>query len=287
MIPSMSKRFEGQIQASDKAELFFQYWPAENSRGTIVITHGLAEHSDCYALLARDLQAEGYEVYAWDMRGHGRSSGKRGYVAHFSDYVSDLKTLVERVANERTGKKGPLILFGHSMGGLVTTLLAIDWSDGPISALALSSPLFGIAVEVPKLKDKIARLTAQWLPSITLHNEIKYTDLTRDNELLKTYNQDVLRHDRISPQVYLGMIDGGSKALKEAGKIRPPVLLQVAGHDRIVSSKAEQQAFPLFTNPKSVMQLYPDSYHEIYNDLDRPQALTDFKKFLTQLQGEK
>jgi alpha-beta hydrolase superfamily lysophospholipase len=281
MMESMSARFEGSFFAKDKLEIFFQLWATEQPRGTIVITHGLAEHGECYHGVAKTVLLDQWETYAWDMRGHGHSEGKRGHVSDFNNYVSDLKQLVTMIAKERKAPNSPLILFGHSMGGLITTLLALEWgADCPINGLVLSSPLFGLALPVPWIKEKVARLAAQWLPSITLHNEIRYKDLSRDEAMLKTYPIDTLRHDKISPEVYLGMMRGMDRVRKSAGQLNLPVLMQVAGRDPIVNARAEQEIFQLLPHRRKVLEIYPESLHEIYNDLDREQAFADLRKFL-------
>jgi alpha-beta hydrolase superfamily lysophospholipase len=284
MIAIMSTRFEGSFRAQDQTELFFQLWTVDAPRGTMVVTHGLAEHGECYHGLAKSLVADNWETYAIDLRGHGRSEGKRGFVRDFQDYVTDLRSFVELVVRQRKSRDVPLILFGHSMGGLLTTLVAMDWQQPPFHALILSSPLFGLSLPVPALKDRAARLAARWMPSLTLHNELKYKDLTRDEEMLRSYSQDVLRHDKISPAVYLGMQEAFLKVAAGFGAIDVPILLQVAGNDKIVNTRTSQDLFAQVTNKKCVMEIYPESFHEIYNDLDRDQALADLKKFINQVQ---
>ncbi len=278
----MSGRFEGSLKSKDQTEIFFQLWAAEKARGTLVIVHGQAEHSECYHPFARTLQNDGWESYGFDLRGHGRSEGKRGYVGTFHDYLDDTRAVVEMVTRERAHKNIPLILFGHSMGGLIATLLALEWENPPFQALVLSSPLFGLAVRVPPIKDYASKILDRWWPTLTLHNELRYSDLSRDEETLKGYEHDVLRHDKISASVYLGMLEAFTTVREKAASLTLPVLIQIAGQDRIVSSAASQEVFALLTARKSVLEIYPESFHEIYNDLDREQAFTDLRKFINQ-----
>jgi alpha-beta hydrolase superfamily lysophospholipase len=135
-------------------------------------------------------------------------------------------------------------------------------------------------MKVPALKEAAARIAVKWMPTLTLYNEIKYEDLTRDEEMRKSYAKDNLRHDKISPGVFLSMLENFPLALQNAAEIQQPVLMQLAGDDKITSSDASRELFEKFPNKKSQLELYPDSYHEVYNDLDRDKAIADLKKFI-------
>jgi len=280
----MPQRFEGHFKGLDQNELFFQTWNPDKmpARGVFIITHGLAEHSECYAPLAKILAEDGWQVYAWDMRGHGRSEGKRGYVKNLSYYVDDLEIFYNLVAKEAAGKN--IVMFGHSMGGLVT-LRYLQSKRVKYSGLVLSSPLLGLKIQVPKLKEAAARIAVKWMPTLTMYNEIKYEDLTRDEEMRKSYAKDNLRHDKISPGLFLSMLENFPLALQNAGEIQSPVLMQVAGEDKIVSPDAEREFFERLPGKKNQLELYPDSYHESYNDLDRDKVIADLKKFINPYLG--
>src|SRR4051794_20304587 len=133
----MSQRFEGQFEGFDHTELFFQTRTPEKVRGVLLITHGLSEHSECYHNLARTLSEDGWLVYAWDMRGHGRSEGKRGYVADISNLIDDLNCFYKLVATKHPDQN--LVFFGHSLGAEVT-LRFLETRPVTYAALALSSP---------------------------------------------------------------------------------------------------------------------------------------------------
>lgn len=278
----MPQRFEGQFDGHDQTELFFQTWTPDNVRGVMILTHGLAEHSECYHPLAKALCDDGWLVYAWDLRGHGRSEGKRGFVRHLSYYVDDLECFYQLIR-----KKHPdvnLAFFGHSMGGLVT-LRYLQSKKPNYSALALSSPALGLSVAVPKIKEALAHVAVRWMPTLTMYNEIKYEDLSRDEDMLKSYRADALRHDKISPGLFLSMVESFPLALENAGEIKAPVILQLAGDDRLVSTQAAREFFERLPNKKNQMIVYPESLHEVFNDLDRDKAVADLKKFLNPYLG--
>lgn len=286
-------RHEGHFKGYQGRELFFQSWSsrrAEPARGTLVITHGIGEHSECYHRTAEALAPLGWEIYAWDLRGHGRSDGKRGYVANFVDYARDLGFFLRHL--KATGKlDGPFALIGHSMGGLITLRHLLDEErDTPEpTALVLSSPLLGVALKVPVVKDVAARVLNHLLPSLTLFSEVKYEALTRDPEFLRGYETDSLRHEKISPAVYLGMLENMEFAKKNAAHLRFPTLIQASGVDRIVSLEATKEFFPLIGAKEKQLIVYDDSYHEIYNDLDRAKVFNDLNAFLEKhlVKGEK
>jgi alpha-beta hydrolase superfamily lysophospholipase len=225
--------------------------------------------------------SDNWQVFAWDLRGHGRSEGKRGYVNDFSDYCEDQKRFIEFVKSNHHPLGKPLVLFSHSMGGLITMKTLIEHAPQNISALALSSPLNGVSLQIPTWKDKGARFLADWMPKFTLFNEINYADLHRDQELLQEYKADPLRHDKISPRLFVGMLEAMDMVRASAAELRLPVIMQLAGRDKIVSTPASEAVFKKISSSQKLLYIYPDSLHEIFNDLDRDLATKDLKKFLT------
>lgn len=277
----MSERFENTFIGHNGAELFYQTWEPANPRGTIVVTHGLAEHSDCYQSFADELTPDQWRVVAWDLRGHGRSAGKRGYVEEFDHFCEDLNILYSMIKKQRGDQ--PVIPFGHSLGGLITlkTQLRFGLSDAP--ALCLSSPCLGLNIEIPKLKEKFAELASDWLPKTTLANEISYEALTRNRQLHEEYAHDTLRHDRISPRLFVGMRDSFNEVQEHALEFTMPLLMQLAGEEKVVNTQASQAFYDRVGSKQKEIHIYNESYHEIFNDLDRADVFADFKNFINKL----
>jgi alpha-beta hydrolase superfamily lysophospholipase len=187
----MAKRFESHHRSFDETDLFYQVWsPTPRARGLVIITHGLGEHSECYHPLARALSDDGWMVWAWDLRGHGRSEGKRGYARHVDDFVADLKGL-HTLAREQHPDLDP-VLFGHSLGGLIT-LRALQTYALKVSAQVLSAPALGILVDVPAWKSTAAKFANSWWPQLTLYNEVRNEDLSLRNRQ-SSPRQDLAGH---------------------------------------------------------------------------------------------
>ncbi len=277
------KRSESEFKGYKNALLYLQKWETEQPSGTFVITHGQAEHSDCYNRLIEGLKPLNWNFVAWDLRGHGRSEGKRGYASHFMNYVRDYEIFLSLILPEINHQ--PVILLGHSLGGLIQLRMLLEKPSLPITAQVLSSPLLGIAVEIPVIKEKAAHLLNFIYPRITLNNEIRYEQLTRDQAIQKSYEHDPLRHDCISPSVFLGMQECMSYVMNHANKIKIPTFMQIAGKDTVVSRPKNEELFEKISSANKQIIIYKDAPHEIYNDIIRETAYADlmsFAKGLTQ-----
>jgi alpha-beta hydrolase superfamily lysophospholipase len=279
----MAQRYESRFENENGHELFYQSWIQPQASKTIVLTHGMAEHSDCYHEFATKMADDGFNTYAWDLFGHGRSTGKRGYVEKFDDYVRDLGLFINVVSEQLPDQNKQLILFGHSMGGLITLLHSLQSPVESINGIVLSSPALGYNIDVSAFKDWLARTSHKWFPSLTLYNEISYTDLTHDPEKIAEFAKDSLRHDKVCASIYLGMMEGFDFVRTHAHEIATPIFFQLAGQDHIVSSPRAKEVFEKISAENKLLEIYADSYHEIFNDIEKEHCFKDLKNFLRTL----
>lgn len=263
-------------------DLFYQSWTSPKARATLVLTHGIAEHSEAYHELAVDLVPRGWDLYAFDLRGHGRSDGRRGYIDDFNRFHRDLDKFVRYLrSGPLKGSKLPMIMVGHSMGGLITLRYLIEQGEAaPAVACVLSSPALGISMPIPPLKEFAASALMKFLPQVTLPNDIPYDKLTHIETRWKKYETDVLRHDKISPAMYFGMLDGFEKVNAGAERLQMPTLVIAAGDERIVSRPAIEAFFLKIGAEKKKLIIYENSYHEVLNDIERDRAIDDIDAFL-------
>jgi len=276
----MSQRSEGQFFGSDKSLLYFQKWSQRSPKATLIITHGQAEHSGCYTRLVEALQPLKIDIYAWDLRGHGKSAGLRGYAPSFSAYADDFQLFLRELTGQRSLLNLPFFLLGHSMGGLIQAKTLSEHPTLPVTAQILCSPMFGISVKVPEYKNIAANYLQQILPKLTLGNEIDFTDLTRDKSVLAEFHKDVLRHDRISSGVYVGSKNAMSELRARAGQITVPTLMLIPENDPVTSSSAATEIFERISATQKTLHTYANCKHELFNDLDRELVFADLKSFL-------
>ena len=271
-------RKEGFFRAYQNQEIFYQSWhETETPKGVILITHGMGEHSESYRLFCEAMLPQGFTIYAYDLRGHGRSEGKRG-VASLREMVEDLKA-VHRLVSDRE-KDLPIFLLGHSMGGLILFRYLLQDSQLPMRAAIFSSPLLGLSLQVPVIKDVAARLLHRLAPGFTLGNEIDNQLLSHDLELVKSYDRDPLRHTQVCPGLYLDFLAAFADIDLQAQKISTPILMQLAGDDQIVSRGASERVFANLGSEDKCLKIYDGFYHEIYNEVERHLVYRDLTAWL-------
>jgi alpha-beta hydrolase superfamily lysophospholipase len=168
------------------------------------------------------------------------------------------------------------------MGGLIAIHALLLEKIEAVRAVVLSSPLLGVAVTVPVLKEKIGTWAAKYLPHLTIYNEIPNEDLTKDRAVITEYEKDTLRHDQISLTLYVQLGEAMKAANSRAGEFTKPILLQQSGTDRVVSVSAEREFFGKVSSEDKKIITYDDMYHEIYNEVGREAVFADLRQWLTE-----
>ena len=263
------------IQTRDGMALVRRDWPSADARGTIVIVHGLGEHIGRYAHVAARLNANRWSVVGYDQRGHGASPGERGRIAAADDLLADLAAVVDAV---RAEAPGPLVLLGHSLGGLVVARFIAGALESPrppwqrdVDALVLSSPALAIGMTGAK-RALLATLEAL-TPNLGIGNGLDATGISRDAAVVAAYRADPLVHDRIAPRLVRFLADAGPAVLALAPRWQVPTLLLYAGSDRLVVP-AGSVAFAAAA-PAVVVTARPFAslFHEIFNEPEQDEVL--------------
>ncbi len=257
----------GTFTNKDGLEIFHQRWLVDAPRASVIISHGLGEHSGRYGHLLDAMAGEGISFFALDHQGHGRSAGKRGHVNDFSDYVADIKQFIDQIVGpEVTGRH--LICLGHSMGGLIAALFALTHPDD-ITALILSSPAFMPSVKVPAAQAKAAKIISRFLPRLTQSNQLAAADLSHDPETVRAYQDDPLVHDRVSTRWFVSFQATAAECLSRAGEVLMPLLVFHGTEDGMVSPDGSRQFFDTAKSIDKTLKLFGGLYHETMNELPK------------------
>lgn len=260
----------GYLEITDRPRLFFRYFPCAKPRACLLLVHGFGEHSGRYGHVIEELQSLNVDIYAFDLRGHGRSEGERGQINSFDDYLADFNAMMQHIKSRHTGK---IFVVAHSMGALVS-FLAIKKYDFKVAGLVMSCPLFAIKVELPRMQKFLGGYLAKLFPHMPSKAKIVGSSLTHDPQMAKMYDTD----DLILREATLRWFFETEKSarLAQTLKFDQPLLLQVAGEDLIVNSDTAKKWFQnLPKHRDQSMKIYPTMLHEIYNESDRDLPIND------------
>ena len=251
--------------------------PASKPLGTVILVHGLGEHAGRYGEVAAHLHQWGFAVRAYDQQGHGQSEGARGDMLRPGSLQADLCRVIDDTRQHPSLQGTPLILLGHSMGGLV---VARTLAEGlrPVDAVVLSSPALGA---FPNFFQKMLLASLpRVLPHLRVDNGLKPEFVSRDPDVVKAYKADPLVHRRISAGLAAWILTQGAQTLADARHWQVPTLLLYAGQDRLVNAQASADFAR--AAPAAVLQAecFEAMYHEIFNDLYRAQVFTALKRWL-------
>lgn len=251
--------------ASDGETLAVQDWPlpeGEPCRGTVLLVHGLGEHVGRYDPVARRLNDWGFAVRGYDHYGHGESTGPRGGLTSDLRLLDDLTDLVD-ATRARMPQGQPLVLLGHSMGGLVAARF-VAMHLRPVDALVLSSPALdpGLNAVQKLLLATLPRIA----PNLRVGNGLDAQYLSHDPAVPAAYLADPLCHDRISARLARFIADGGPATVARAAHWSVPTLLIWAGSDKLVNP-AGSRAFAAAA-PQALVQshCFEPLYHELFNE---------------------
>lgn len=270
--------------AADGLVLQLHTWPRVAPRGTVLLVHGLGEHGGRYHQLASVLNAWGWHVVAYDHRGHGLSQGARGRIDRNQSLLEDLSRVID-VARAR--RAGPLVLLGHSMGGLIASRFVAEahlpkpaaWSR-EVDGLVLSSPALDVHAGIAK--KSLLRLLSMVVPHCSMPNGLRPEWVSRDAAAVQAYVSDPLNHDRITPRLLRFILDGGELVRSLAPRWRVPTLLMWAGADRCVAPRGSS-AFAAIA-PADLVQAhcFDGLAHELFNEPEREQVIACLGDWLGQ-----
>lgn len=250
--------------SADKKSIFARSWaPAKDGAFTILLVHGLGEHSGRYDRWAELFTEKGFNVLAVDLRGHGKSEGKRGHVKSIERYLDDIDLLFSE--GKKLFPESKFVLYGHSMGGNLV-LNHVIRRNHPIAALIATSPWLKLTNPPSEILVSVISFLKKILPSFTIPNGLNSEDISHDPEVIRNYPGDPLNHNKISFRLFHEIYEGGLHALRNVYKINYPFLLMHGTADNITSPKASEK-YVMNTTKRTHLKLWEGQYHELHNEL--------------------
>ncbi len=256
------------------AEIFS---PAAAPRGVVVITHGYAEHCGRYHELANVIVGAGWAAISYDVRGHGKSPGPRGYIDHFETYLDDLR-VVHTAARELVPASAPIVLLGHSHGSLITLRALCSERPLEVAGAIVSSPYLGLKLVVPGYKKLMARIASRVAPKFAQPNSLHVEDLTHDTQKQAERTADKLCFDVATARWFTESSAAQDFVASNATRIAVPTTWLVGGADVIADPIQSRRVADRMKAAQ-----YHDLAgfkHEVFNEVDRARVFAEVTKTL-------
>lgn len=260
----------GRVAAADGTELATRHWPVPGGRrpwARLLLVHGLGEHSGRYEHVGARFAEAGIDASAYDQRGFGASGGRRAWVDRWSRFHDDLAERLAATRNAAAG--GPVVLYGHSLGGLVALGYAL--TDRPkLDALVLSAP--ALDADIPAWKRVLARILGVAVPMLEVRNALDTSVLSRDPQVGVRYLTDPLDHHLTTTRLGLEFLREQARCRAALRGLRVPTLVIHGEADRLVPTIASA---PLGDVPAVTRRTYPTLRHELHNEPEWASVIDD------------
>ena len=242
-------------------------WAADRADYIALLVHGYGEHCGRYDHVARRLVADGAVVYAIDHVGHGRSAGERVLIDDFEQVEEDVHQLEALARSEHP--RLPIVLIGHSMGGMIGARYAQRWGDG-LAAIVLSGPVLGSWLTGESL------LASDPIPDVPIDPAV----LSRDSAVGDAYVADPLVwHGPFKRQTLEAMREALATVAK-AGPVDDPILWLHGEQDQLVPIAQTRAGWAALAGRHSASKTYPGARHEIFNETNQAEVLDDVIGFI-------
>ena len=263
---------DGFLDCHDQVRLYWQRYSPVAPRATVVVIHGGGDHSGRYAGITSALVSAGYEVALFDLRGHGRSSGRRWYIHSFSDYLKDVDAFMGKVRGDAQGRN--IFIVAHSMGALIAALWGLAPGRG-VTGFVLSQPYLANASAVPAIKVLAGRLAGRVFPSLPIKTGLKSSDLTTDPEMQAWIDTDPLYIRSTTARWVDEVLRAQAEILRRASEFAYPLLVLLGTGDLVASAPVGRTFFESTRSTDKEIQEYDGYRHEIFNELGRDRPIRD------------
>jgi len=254
----------------DGLKIFTQIWEPEGSpKAVINIVHGLGEHSGRYAYVAKTFNQAGYSVIASDLRGHGKTEGKRGHTASFEAFMKDIDVLLEE--SSKLYPHLPQFLWGHSLGGVLVANYVLLRKPNLVGVV-LTAPAFYSPVADQKGKMMVAKIAGALLPEVSMPSGLRAEWISRDPEVVSRYVNDPLVHGVATLAMAKYTIEALPWAFNHAREWTLPVLIMHGEADKIAFVSGSKELANKITG-NCTLKIWPGLWHEVHNEPEKDEVL--------------
>lgn len=267
-----------QLTSRDGLPLWVKMWRPVDANGRLLaVLHGVGEHSGRYEHVAQHFVAMGFTVSALDQRGHGKSGGRRVYMNHYEDVISDVDQWISHLRSQFSPIQ--IFLLGHSLGGLLSVKYTIE-KGSDIDGLILSGPAVRINDDMSPFLQKISGIIGRILPRLKTV-QIDASLISKDDRVVKAYREDPLvYHEGIPARFGFLVLRATRDVQRSFSRLRCPLLVMHGGSDKLVYPEASWSLFAMCGSDDKTIHIFEGLYHEILNEPESAVVLDTITQWL-------
>lgn len=277
----------GTFTTFDKRDLYWQAWQTADPKAINLYLHGSFSNSSEADNLAESLADLNISTYAFDQRGWGNTTHRTGYIRHRKQMLEDFEYFLHFVKSKHPDV--PLILSGHSMGGLISLRLLLDHEDKFMCSI-LSSPWIETRANPAPLLESLSGILSLIWPTFSQPATFEVDVVTHDNARITRYHKEIedgTKKMRATVRWYVQMKKLQQEVFAGADRITLPILIAQAGQDLLVKEGRSRQIYDNLTSENKKWCYFPNFYHEVFNEEERETSLKEVQQFITELLEKK
>jgi alpha-beta hydrolase superfamily lysophospholipase len=275
-MPTHSEFFD--TKCSSQLRLHQNVWlPDGEAKSAMILVHGLIEHSGRYGDVAAELNRHGCAVYGLDLRGHGRSGGRRICIRRFDEYLDDVEQMTDRVRRRHPGS--PVFLFGHSMGGAIVAKLCVQRKID-VRGVILSAAALTIGDGVYPVLRHLA-MAAGWLLPWVRIAKMTGSNLSRDEQVVLEFRDDPLvYHGRLPNRTAAEILRAAGWLMGRLERVSQPFLVLHGTGDRVTHWEGSRQLHDRSQSADKSIRLYDGLYHDLLHEPEKSQVVSDLAEWI-------
>ncbi|MEM6582799.1 MAG: lysophospholipase [Pseudomonadota bacterium] len=274
------KHSEGSLVALRNQSVYFQYWlPDVKPKALLLIVHGAGEHGGRYQHVAAHFAQLGFAVAALDHPGHGKSEGQYGHIERLDELVETVSIFHDQLIREFVGI--PCFMIGHSMGGLIASLYLLK-RQHDLAGCVLSGPAVKSEIEPGFMQFLTIRFLSAFAPRAKVL-QLDARGVSRDPKVVAEYEGDPLvNHSKMSARMVYELFSGMERIQGQAQQISLPILIMHGEADLLTAPDGSRELYNGVSSKDKTLKMYPELYHEIFNEPERMDVLSYLEQWLNQ-----
>ena len=272
------KHIDGTFKGVRDLDVYYQGWlPDGEVMAVLFIVHGVGEYVGRYTNVVNHFVPLGYAIYGVDHIGHGKSGGEREMVESFGDYTDTLTTFYKMVTAWQPGK--PVIIYGHSMGGLITSLYLLD-HQADFKAAIISAAAAKVPDNINAFTITMAKILSKIAPKFGMIG-LDTNYLSHDRSVVDAYNSDPqVFHGKMPVRLSAEMLRAMLRVADEFHKVTLPLFILHGSGDKLVEPAGGKLLYEKAGSKDKTLKIYEGLYHEIHNEPEREVMFKDLEEWL-------